>query len=110
MALSAVDTVALCELVADGDLSALGTSDPDRAVSSLLAVARTRFTSDAEVSALLAHLHRQTDRPGADGARLVDEIIPQVSEIAQGLWLAYEPVLSEVIASFEPDENATEDA
>lgn len=110
MALSAVDTVALCELVADGDLSALGTSDPARAVSSLLAVARTRFTSQPEVSALLAHLQRQADRPGADGPRLITEIIPQVSEIAQGLWLTYEPVLSEVIASFEPDEVAKEDA
>lgn len=110
MALSAVDTVALCELVADGDLSALGTSDPARAVSSLLAVARTRFTSQPEVSALLAHLQRQADRPGADGPRLITEIIPQVSEIAQGMWLTYEPVLSEVIASFEPDEVAKEDA
>lgn len=110
MALSAVDTVALCELVADGDLTALGTSDPARAVSSLLAVARTRFTSQPEVSALLAHLQRQADRPGADGSRLVETIIPQLSEIAQGLWLAYEPVLSEVIASFEPDETAMEDA
>src|SRR5699024_1165699 len=79
MALSALDTVALCELVTEGDLTALGTSAPARAVSSLLAVARTRFTSQAEVSALLAHLHRQTDRPGTDGVRLVDEIIPQVS-------------------------------
>jgi len=110
MALSALDTVALCELVTEGDLSALGTSDPARAVSSLLAVARTRFTSQAEVSALLAHLHRQTDRPSSDGTRLVDEIIPQVSEIAQGLWLAYQPVLSEVIASFDDGETAMEDA
>lgn len=109
MALSAVDTVALCELVADGDLTALGTSDPARAVSSLLAVARTRFTSQPEISALLAHLQRQADRPGADGPRLVETIIPQLSEIAQGLWLAFEPVLSEVIASFEPDEIAMED-
>lgn len=110
MALSAVDTVALCELVADGDLTALGTTDPARAVSSLLAVARTRFTSQPEVAALLTHLQRQADRPGADGPRLITEIIPQVSEIAQGLWLTYEPVLSEVIASFEPDEVAKEDA
>jgi len=73
-------------------------------------VARTRFTSQAEVSALLAHLHRQTDRPSSDGTRLVDEIIPQVSEIAQGLWLAYQPVLSEVIASFDDGETAMEDA
>src|SRR5699024_681019 len=109
MALSALDTVALCELVTEGDLSALGTSDTARALSSLLAVARPRFTSQAEVSALLAHLHRQADRPGTDGVRLVDEIIPQVSEIAQGLWLAYQPVLSEVIASFD-DETAKEDA
>src|SRR5699024_6240120 len=104
MALSAVDIVALCEMVTEGDLTGLGTSDPARAVSSLLAVARTRFTSQAEVSALLAHLHRQAGRPGADGERLVGEIIPQISEIAQGLWLTYQPVLSEVIASFEPDD------
>src|SRR5690625_293373 len=81
-----------------------------RAVSSLIAVARTRFTSQAEVSALLAHLQRQADQPGADGARLIDDIVPQLSEIAQGLWLTYQPVLSEVIASFEPDETTKEDA
>jgi len=104
MALSAVDTVALCELVSSGDLTALGTTDPARAVSSLVAVARTRFTSQAEVSALLAHLQRQADQPGADGTHLVAEIIPQVSEIAQGLWLTYQPILSEVVASFTPDE------
>ncbi|GAA1486887.1 hypothetical protein [Brachybacterium fresconis] len=110
MALSAVDTVALCQMVTDGELEALGTTDPARAVRSLLAVARTRFTSQDEVSALLAHLHRQADRPGADGTRLVAEIIPQVSEIAQGLWLTYAPVLDEVIASFEPDQTAKENA
>src|SRR5690625_4707200 len=75
-----------------------------RAVSSLVAVARTRFTSQAEVSALLAHLQRQADQPGADATHLVAEIIPQVSEIAQGLWLTYQPILSEVVASFTPDE------
>ena len=110
MALSAVDTVALCELVSSGDLTALGTSDRALAVRSLIAVARTRFTSQAEVSALLAHLQRQADQPGADGARLIDDIVPQLSEIAQGLWLTYQPVLSEVIASFEPDETTKEDA
>lgn len=103
MALSAVDTVALCELVADGDLTPLGTSDPARAVSSLVRIARTRFTSNSDVSALLTHLQTQCDDPGADGPRLVDEIIPQLSEIAQGLWTAYEPVLVEVLASFTED-------
>jgi len=103
MALSAVDTVALCELVTDGDLTPLGTSNPARAVSSLLRIARTRFTSNAEASALLAHLQAQCDSPGVDGPRLVDEIIPQLSEIAQGLWTAYEPVLVEVLDSFAED-------
>lgn len=103
MALSAVDTVALCELVTDGDLTPLGTSDPARAVSSLVRIARTRFTSSAEVSQLLAHLQAQCDSPGAEGPRLVDEIIPQLSEIAQGLWTAYEPVLVEVLDSFTED-------
>src|SRR5699024_12266251 len=102
-------TVSRGELVTEGDLTALGTSVPARAVSSLLAVARIRVASHAEVSALLAHLHRQADRPGTDGVRLVDEIIPQVSEIAQGLWVAYQPVLSAVIASFA-DETSKEDA
>lgn len=103
MALSAVDTVALCELVTDGDLTPLGTSDPARAVSSLVRIARTRFTSNSDVSALLAHLQAQCDSLGADGPRLVDEIIPQLSEIAQGLWTAYEPVLVEVLSSFTED-------
>src|SRR5690625_1489199 len=61
MALSAVDTVALCELVSSGDLTPLGTSDPARAVSSLIAVARTRFNYQAVVSALLAILQRLSD-------------------------------------------------
>ena len=103
MALSAVDTVALCELVTDGDLTPLGTSDPARAVSSLVRIARTRFTSNSDVAALLAHLQAQCDSPGADGPQLVDEIIPQLSEIAQGLWTAYEPVLVEVLDSFTED-------
>lgn len=103
MALSAVDTVALCELVTDGDLTPLGTSDPAQAVSSLVRIARTRFTSNGDVSALLNHLQAQCDSPGTDGPRLVDEIIPQLSEIAQGLWTAYEPVLVEVLASFTED-------
>ncbi|GAA1490978.1 hypothetical protein [Brachybacterium sacelli] len=103
MALSAVDTVALCDLVESGDLTPLGTTDPARAVSSLVRIARTRFTSEPEVSALLGHLQQQCDRAGADGPRLVDEAIPQLSEIAQGLWLAYEPVLVEVGNSFSED-------
>lgn len=103
VALSAVDTVALCELVEGGDLSPLGTTDPARAVSSLVRIARTRFTSEPEVSALLTHLQRQADRPGADGVRLVDEILPQLSEIAQGLWTVYEPVFVEVSNSFTPE-------
>jgi len=103
MALSAVDTVALCELVTDGDLAPLGTSDPARAVRSLVRIARTRFTSNSDVSALLAHLQAQADDPGAEEARLVDDIVPQLSEIAQGLWTAYEPVLTEVITSFSQE-------
>ncbi|GAA1491517.1 hypothetical protein [Brachybacterium sacelli] len=103
MALSAVDIVALCELVTEGDLTPLGTSDPARAVSSLVRIARTRFASNGDVSALLAHLQAQADSPGADGPILVDEIISQLSEIAQGLWTAYEPVLVEVLASFTED-------
>lgn len=103
MALSAVDTVALCELVTDGDLTPLGTSDPARAVSSLVRIARSRFTSDGDVSALLAHLQTQCEQPGADGPGLVDEIIPQLSEISQGLWTAYEPVLVELVNSFAED-------
>ena len=66
-------------------------------------IARTRFTTNSKVSALLAHLQAQCDSPGVDGPRLVDEIIPQLSEIAQGLWTAYEPVLAEVISSFTGD-------
>lgn len=46
------------------------------------------------------HLQHQCDSPGADGPLLVDEIVPQLSEIAQGLWTVYEPVLTEVVDSF----------
>lgn len=100
MALSAVDTVALCELVTDGDLTPLGTTDPARAVRSLLRIARTRFTGNPDVTALLGHLQAQADSPGTTGPFLVDEIVPQLSEIAQGLWTVYEPTLTEVVASF----------
>ncbi|UQN30533.1 hypothetical protein [Brachybacterium kimchii] len=104
MALSALDTVALCELISEGDFAALGTSDPARAVSSLVRVARSRFTALPEISALLNHLQTQADRPAADGATLVGEIVPQLNEIAQGLYLTYQPVLAEVAKSFS-DEN-----
>lgn len=109
VALSAVDTVALCELVESGDLGPLGTSDPARAVSTLVRVARTRFTSEPEISTLLTHLQQQADRPGIDGALLVDEIVPQLSEIAQGLWTVYEPVFVEVSNSFTPENLGTEE-
>ncbi|MCG7309686.1 hypothetical protein [Brachybacterium sp. ACRRE] len=107
MALSALDTVALCELVSEGDLTPLGTSDPARAVSSLVRVARSRFASQPEISALLNHLQTQADRQTADGPTLVGEITPQLSEIAQGLYLAYQPVLAEVANSFSDENLAT---
>lgn len=100
MALSAVDTLALYELVTDGDVTPLGTRDPARAVRSLLRIARTRFTGNPDVTALLGHLQTQADTPDTEGLFLVDEIVPQLSEIAQGLWTVYEPTLTEVVASF----------